>query len=225
MSARDTVLASIRRGLGVKGDEALRRRTVVDRIAGHPLGVVPARGQLPPKERVDLFVAMVERVAGTVVRVAAPAGVPAAVADFLRRHNLPMRLQRGADPYLAGLPWSEEATLTVDAGAIDPTSLTAVSHAMAGVAESGTLALVSGQDNPTSLNFLPDNHVIVLAASDVIGDYETLWQRLRDRFGADLPRAVNLVTGPSRTADIEQTLIIGAHGPRRLHVIVVGDAE
>jgi len=103
--------------------------------------------------------------------------------------------------------------------------LSSVSHAFAGVAETGTVVLASGTDNPTSLNFLPDNHIVVIDANDVAGDYESVWQRLRERYGDGLmPRAVNLITGPSRSADIEQTLILGAHGPRRLHVIVVGEA-
>jgi L-lactate dehydrogenase complex protein LldG len=92
------------------------------------------------------------------------------------------------------------------------------------VAESGTLVLVSGEDNPTTLNFLPDTHIVVVSADDVAGDYETVWQRIREQYGAGtMPRTVNLITGPSRSADIEQTLILGAHGPRRLHVIVVGE--
>jgi L-lactate dehydrogenase complex protein LldG len=82
--------------------------------------------------------------------------------------------------------------------------------------------LTSGADNPTTLNFLPDTHIVVLQASDIAGDYETLWGRLRERYGAGtMPRTINWITGPSRSADIEQTLILGAHGPRRLHVIVV----
>jgi L-lactate dehydrogenase complex protein LldG len=225
MTSRDTMLASIRRGLGVSGRETPRRQTVENRIAAHPSGVTPARGHLPPKERVELFITMVERSAATVVRAAGRDDVPTAVAEFLRRHNLPMRAQRGADPLLAGLPWTRESTLMIDAGAPDPTSLAAVSHAVAGVAETGSLVLASGPDNPTSLNFLPDNHIVVVEAGDVVGDFESAWQRLRAASGTALPRAVNLITGPSRTADIEQTLIIGAHGPRRLHVIVVGEAE
>ena len=102
----------------------------------------------------------------------------------------------------------------------------AVSHAFGAAAESGTLMLVSGPDNPTTLNFLPDTHVVVLDAKDVAGDYETLWRRVREKFGeGTMPRTVNLITGPSRSADIEQTLILGAHGPRRLHVMVVGESE
>jgi L-lactate dehydrogenase complex protein LldG len=223
MSARDAVLASIRRSLGVTGNEAPRRREVADRIAGHPRGVIPARGQGSPREQLDLFARMVELAAGSIARVDDLAGVPAEVAAFLRRHNLPMAARRGADPLLAALPWQRAGTLDVSAAASDGNALSSVSHAFAGVAETGTLVLTSGADNPTSLNFLPDNHIVVIEAKDVTGDYETAWQRLREKFGAAvLPRAVNLISGPSRSADIEQTLILGAHGPRRLHVILVG---
>ncbi len=86
------------------------------------------------------------------------------------------------------------------------------------------LVLTSGPDNPTTLNFLPDVHVVVVDAADVASDFETAMARLRERYGVgDLPRTVNLITGPSRSADIEQTLMLGAHGPRKLHVIVVGN--
>ena len=99
-----------------------------------------------------------------------------------------------------------------------------MSHAFAAVAETGTLVLISGADNPTTLNFLPDVHIVVVDASDIAPDFETVMARLRERFGAGvMPRTVNMITGPSRSADIEQTLILGAHGPRKLHVIVVGD--
>jgi L-lactate dehydrogenase complex protein LldG len=223
MSARDQVIGAIRRSLGVTGNEAPRRKEVADRIAGHPRGVVPARGQVSPQERVDLFARMIEGAAGSVVRVNDAADVPAEVAAFLRRYNLPMAARRGADARLASIPWERAPTLEISTGAPDPKMLSSVSHAFAGVAETGTLALTSGGDNPTSLNFLPDNHIVVIDAKDVVGDFESVWQRLRETFGeAVMPRTVNLITGPSRSADIEQTLILGAHGPRRLHVIVVG---
>jgi L-lactate dehydrogenase complex protein LldG len=64
---------------------------------------------------------------------------------------------------------------------------------------------------------------VVVDAKDIAGDYETVWQRVRESFGiGHLPRAINMITGPSRSADIAQILILGAHGPRRLHVLVVG---
>jgi L-lactate dehydrogenase complex protein LldG len=223
MNGRDTILASIRRSLGVTGNEAPRRREVADRIAGHPRGVIPARGQGSPQERLDLFARMVELASGSIARVDDLADVPAEVGAFLRRHNLPMAAQRGADPLLAALPWERAGTLDISAAPSLGNAQTSVSHAFGGVAETGTVVMASGADNPTSLNFLPDNHIVVVEAKDIVGDYETIWQRLRDKFGdGTMPRAVNLITGPSRSADIEQTLILGAHGPRRLHVILVG---
>lgn len=226
MSARDLIFGSIRRSLGVSGSEAPRRKTVDDRLAQHPAGIVPARGQLAPRERLALFRAMVEAAAGTIADIPDPSDVPGAIAAFLRAHNLPMAVRRGADPLLAALPWQRERTLEVTVGPSDGNDLAAVSHAFGAVAESGTLMLLSGADNPTTLNFLPDTHIVVVDAKDVAGDYETLWRRLREKFGDGLmPRAVNLITGPSRSADIEQTLILGAHGPRRLHVMVVGEAK
>jgi len=226
MSARDLIFSSIRRSLGVSGNEAPRRKAIVDRLAQHPAGIVPARGQLAAKERLALFRTMVEAANGSVEEIADAGDVPAAIAAVLRAHNLPMAVRRGADPRLAALPWERERALDVTLGPSDGKDLAAVSHAFGAAAESGTLMLVSGPDNPTTLNFLPDTHMVVVDAKDVAGDYETLWRRLREKFGEGvMPRTVNLVTGPSRSADIEQTLILGAHGPRRLHVMIVGTAD
>jgi L-lactate dehydrogenase complex protein LldG len=224
MMPRELILATIRRSLGVTGAEATRRLEVATRLAGHPPGVVPTRGQLPPAARLDLFARMVEAAAGTVERTADPADIPAAVAAFLRAHNLPLAIRHGADRLLSTVPWERAGTLEIRHGASDGNDLAAVSHAFAAVAETGTLVLTSGADNPTTLNFLPDVHIVVLSASDVASDFETVMARLRGRFGAAaMPRTVNMITGPSRSADIEQTLILGAHGPRKLHVIVVGE--
>jgi len=224
--ARSTLFASIRQSLGVTGEEPARRAAVADRLGTRPRGVIPARGQLPPAERVRLFAQMVEAAAGTVEMLPNASHIPAAVAALLRRHNLPLQVRRGDDPRLAALPWDKERTLEVSTGASDGHQLASVSHAFAGVAETGTLVMASGTDNPTTLNFLPDTHVVVVDAKDVEGDYETVWARVREKFGiTTLPRAINLITGPSRSADIAQILILGAHGPRRLHVLVVGEVS
>jgi L-lactate dehydrogenase complex protein LldG len=223
MSSRDTILATIRRGLGVTGSEAARRAAVRARLTAHARGLIPARGQLPREERIALFRSMVAAAAGTTTRVTNAVDVPKEVAALLRAHNLPQAVRRGDDPRLATLPWAKAAALTVGTGPSDGSDLASVSYAFGAIAESGTLMLLSGPENPTTLNFLPDTHIVVVDAEDVAGDYESLWERLRERYGAGvMPRAVNLITGPSRSADIGQTLILGAHGPRRLHVIVVG---
>jgi L-lactate dehydrogenase complex protein LldG len=224
MNARDAILGRIRRSIGASGTDLPRRAAVADRLTRAPKGVVPARGQLPPEERVALFRQKAEAVHATTVRVPDYLAVPDAVADYLRGANLPQTVRMGDDPRLAAAPWSNRPQLTVHRGGPSAGSdLVCVSHADAGVAETGTLVLTSGPDNPTTLNFLPDVHVVVVAADDVAGDMEAVWDGIRARFGAGvMPRTVNMITGPSRSADIEQTLLLGAHGPRSLHVVVVG---
>jgi L-lactate dehydrogenase complex protein LldG len=82
--------------------------------------------------------------------------------------------------------------------------------------------LISGADTPTTLNFLPDTHIVLARADQVVAVYEDGYDRLRaDRALGTLPRVINFITGPSRTADIEQHIELGAHGPRRLHIVLV----
>ncbi|QFU15672.1 LutC/YkgG family protein [Microvirga thermotolerans] len=223
MSSRDEILANIRRSLGVTGDETIRRQIVTDRLERAPKGLIPARGQVAGEERLALFRRQAEAALATVTEVSSAAEVPQAIADFLRSHNLPATLRMGGDPRLRAMPWSE-TSLDISHGPSEGGDLNAVSHAFGAVAETGTLVLVSGPENPSTLNFLPDNHIVVVSAKDVAGDYETMWNKVRFAFGkGGMPRTVNWITGPSRSGDIEQTLLLGAHGPRRLHVVLVRD--
>ena len=113
--------------------------------------------------------------------------------------------------------------LEIREGRAAATDAVSVQHAFAGIAETGTLMLPSGPSRPATLNLLADTAIAVLRASAIVGAYEEAWDKLRAEVGA-MPRNVMLVTGPSRSADIEQTLELGAHGPRRLHVVLVEDS-
>ena len=221
MSVRDEILATIRRSLGVNGTEAPRRAVVEQRLANAPAGVVPARGQLDAAGRLALFRDEAERVQATVAVVASAADAPAEIARYLRDLNLPATLRMGDDPRLRAMDWSQTA-IAMSHGASEGDDLNAVSHAFGAIAETGTLALTAGPDNPTTLNFLADNHIVVLDQKDIAADMESVLARLRAAYGkALMPRVVNFITGPSRSGDIEQKLLLGAHGPRRLHVVVV----
>jgi L-lactate dehydrogenase complex protein LldG len=221
MSARDEIFATIRRSLHVGAFDGPRRDAVAARLAQAPAGIIPRRGQGEAAERLATFKAEAERVQATVAEVDAAADVPAEIARYLRDNNLPATLRFGDDQRLAEMPWPATA-LEIARGPTEGHDLNAVSAAFAAVAETGTLALVSGPDNPTTLNFLPDNHFVVLFAGDLVGDVESVFAKLRALYGPGaIPRTVNFITGPSRSADIEQTLLLGAHGPRRLHVVVV----
>ncbi|MCC0054901.1 MAG: lactate utilization protein [Rhodobiaceae bacterium] len=224
MTSRDTILGALRRAIGPAANDAARRKAVQTRLSEHPRGLIPARGQLPADERIALFRKMLEDVSASVETVKAESEIPAAVAGWLRRRNAPQSLVHGADPHIRDMPWQDEAELKRREGKAAGDDVTGLSRAVCGVAETGTLMLLSGPDNPSTINFLPENHIIVISAADIEGDYESAWDRLRAIKGDGImPRTVNLVTGPSRSADIEQTLLLGAHGPRALHVIIVED--
>ncbi|WP_460449146.1 LutC/YkgG family protein [Alsobacter sp. SYSU BS001988] len=223
MSARDEIFATLRRSLGVTGTEAPRVHSVEERLQRAPRGVIPERAQLQGEALLQLFKTQAESAMASVVEVDTHADVPAAIAEYLRRSNLPARIRMGDDLRLAAMPWAETA-LEVSKGRSDGQDLAAVNHAFAGVAETGTLTMTSGPENPSTLNLLPDYAIAVLSAKDVVGDYETMWTRLREAYGkGQMPRTVNWITGPSRSADIEQTLLLGAHGPRSLHIVLVRD--
>lgn len=219
MTARADILSNIRRSLGVTGAEAPRRTIVEQRLTSAPKGLIPARGQLDAAGRLALFREEAERVQASVA-VVPRAAATTEIARYLRDNNLPATLRMGDDPRLQALDWSS-TSLTISHGPSEGDDLNAVSHAFAGIAETGTLTLAAGADNPTTLNFLPDNHIVVLAADDIVGDMESAIARVREKFGKGvMPRALNFITGPSRSGDIEQKLLLGAHGPRRLHIVV-----
>jgi L-lactate dehydrogenase complex protein LldG len=222
--SKAAILGSIRRSLGRDPKDGGAAHA---RLAERPRGLIPERSARDRAGQVDLFQEQAEAVNATVVRLKAAQDLPEAVADFLTRHNLPNEVRLAPHPELEALPWAETAPmLTVVAGKADPADHTSLTGAFAGVAETGTLMLHSGPQGPVTLTFLPENHLVVLKASQIVGSYEEAWSRVRAALGdGALPRTVNFVTGPSRTGDIEQTLQLGAHGPRRLHILLIEDED
>jgi L-lactate dehydrogenase complex protein LldG len=221
-AARTRVFAKLKSVLKDGPPSVERRAHIEQRLASPPAHPRPARIQRSKDDLRTLFRAHLEGQSATVIEVPAAADVPSAVAQYLRSNNLPQRLRSGTDGYLSALPWSKEPTLRRDAGAAAATDETGLSHAVAGVAETGTLALVSGADNPVTLNYVPETHIVVVEDQDLVGGYEDVWPKVRARFGkGQMPRTVNFVSGPSRTGDIGGKLVMGAHGPRRMCVILV----
>jgi L-lactate dehydrogenase complex protein LldG len=221
--SRDAILNAVRRGLKRGPLPADQIAMLRGRMELHPRHLIPARSRLPHVEQVDLFVRNVEKEFGSVIRVPDLESVPAAVADFLAAQNLPTSFVMAPHPDLRAVPWSNRPLLTIREGRAQATDQVSVQHAFAGIAETGTLMLPSAPERPTTLNLLADMEIVVLRASRLVGAYEEAWDLLRADMGG-MPRNVMLVTGPSRSADIEQTLELGAHGPRQLHVVLVEDA-
>ena len=254
-AARDDILGGIRRALRRGPLPADKTAELVERVVAHRRNLVPARAAaLDRAGRVDLFVTMAEEVQTTVARVSSEADIPAEVARYLAAENLPAELVAAPDPSLDAIPWDTRPLLHIRRGRAAAEDAVSLTPCLAAVAETGTLMLASGPGTPTTLNFLPDTHIVVLHAGQVVVSYEDGWDLIRARaarsekpppplplpspargggqgggtVGASdpraLPRTVNMITGPSRTGDIEQRIQLGAHGPRRLHVVLVEDA-
>ncbi len=215
-STRDRILGAVRSAVRRDPAEAaFRRQEIEARIVAHEVHVRPAvEGDLAAR-----FAEKVALVASTFAPVEGVDGVSRAVADYLEERRLDKEIVVTTDPLLEQVRWSNE--FAVARRAADPGDRVSVTGAYAGVAETGTLVFVSDRTTPTTLNFLPETHVAVLARDRLVAHLEDVWGRLRaERAGP--PRTVNFITGPSRTGDIELQLELGAHGPRRLHVLLVG---
>lgn len=220
-NAKDQILANVRRSLNRR--EALPEsiaQSLDARLAQPPRNVLPRfDGDLTER-----FVAKLEAVAATVVRVPALASVSQAVEGYLHRHDLANDLAydvvMASDPLLEEMAWPE--AMTIARRAAEGGDRVGITTAFSAVAETGTLVLVSSASHPTSINFLPENHLVVVRKRQIVRHLEDAWTRLREDL-PEMPRTVNCITGPSRTGDVEQVIQLGAHGPRRLHVILVED--
>jgi L-lactate dehydrogenase complex protein LldG len=222
--SKDAMLAAIRRGLrrgALPDDQTAMLR---GRLASHPRHLIPVRSRISHAEQIALFAANLVKEFGSVDRVSDLDAVPEAVADYLASQNLPTDIVMAPHPELQAIPWPTRRLLRLHEGRAEASDTVSLQHAFAAIAETGTLMLPSAPERPTTLNLLADTEIVLLRASRVVGAYEEAWDLLRGEFGG-MPRNVMLVTGPSRSADIEQTLELGAHGPRRLHVVLVEDAE
>jgi L-lactate dehydrogenase complex protein LldG len=208
--ARAAILGRLRKALGRSNADAADQ--------ARPRGIVPARGDLDRAGRIELFVRQAEAVQTTVQRLDGDAHIPAAVVEYLRAKNLPMRLVMAPDPALDRPDWP--AMLEIRRGRAEDADPVGLTTAFAGIAETGTLMLLSGPETPTTIAFLPETSIVVLQAGRVLRAYEDGLRLLREERG-ELPRSINLITGPSRSGDIEQTIQLGAHGPKRLLVLLI----
>ena len=228
--SREEIFGAIRRGLRRGALPEHETLGLYARLNAHPRHTIPARSRLPHAEQVNLFLRNLEKEFASFTRVPDAAGVPAAIADYLASQNLPTDLAIAPHDELRAIDWSLRPLLTLREGRAEASDLVAVQHGYAAIAETGTLMLPASARRPTTLNLLCDTEIVVLRASRVVGAMEEAWDILRfEREGMVdgnfLPRNVMFVTGPSRSADIESTLELGAHGPRRLHVVLIDDAQ
>jgi L-lactate dehydrogenase complex protein LldG len=215
MSAKENILARIRANSGRNGSAIAREREAARAvIASRARGPLPSIAHEPPLMR---FIAECERLKTTVDDVGDIANVPQALSRYLTQNTLEKRVVGW--PSLASLAWKVEG-IQFDNRLAHGDDLVGVTDCFCAIGETGTLLLLSSPTAPKLTALLPETHVCIVSKSRIVATMEDAFQLLRHERG-ELPRATFFVSGPSRTADIEQTIVIGAHGPYRVHVLLV----
>ncbi len=214
MNSRDDILQRIRAGVGRSAANLDAARARVDAALA-----ARSQGPRPPADgdTVARFRQRSEMLASTVDEVAVLSEAPAAAARYLASQGLPLRAV--VVPELEQLDW-KSAGLAVEARAAGDNDLVGITGCFCAIAETGTLMLCSSASSPATTSLLPETHIAIVDCGRIVAGMEEGWQLARSELG-ELPRAVNFVSGPSRTGDIEQTIVLGAHGPYRVHLIVL----
>lgn len=220
--ARDAVLARVREALRKTGDRAAAASEAERHVAAHGHGPRPPM----PDDRLSHFLQRATDMESSVERLAARSDIPAAVVRYVDALQLPpliaaQKAHKGVCwPEFADLDWAG-AGLEIEARPTTGDDRLGITGTFCAIAETGTLVVLSGADTPTATTLLPDTHVAVVRADRIVAGMEEAFALVRRERGR-LPRAINMISGPSRTGDIEQTIQLGAHGPYRVHILLLG---
>jgi L-lactate dehydrogenase complex protein LldG len=218
MNSREEILGRVRAGLQRNAiNAAAGREVMAAALSSNSQGPKPVF-DVTPQALLERFRVRSEVQSSTVDIVAADSDVAAAIARYLTDMKLPKSAV--VQPALASLDWAG-AGLAVEARGARDADLVGITGCFCAVAETGTLMMCSAPDTPAAISLLPETHIAVVQASRIVPYMEDAWNLARTELGK-LPRAVNFISGPSRTGDIEQTIVLGAHGPYRVHLIIVG---
>ncbi len=220
-AARDNVLGRVRKALGKRERQAAEIDAAEAAMAAHRQGPRPTLAA----DRILRFMQRARDMESSVERIDERAAIPAAVARYL--DGLPLPAGPSGEKARAGVCWPEFAALDwagvglrIEARPTQGDDRIGISGVFCAIAETGTMVILAGADAPSASALLPDTHVAVVPAGRIVDGMEDAFDLIRRERG-QMPRAVNMISGPSRTGDIEQTIVLGAHGPFRVHVLVV----
>lgn len=211
-AARDQILAAVRRAkpAGAAPNAQLGRQALL-----------PPKFVRDARDLVALFAEKLANVSTSVAMLDSSSEIPSHLAQWLGERGLAEKpLLLAEEPSLRTLDWSSTG-LDTHSGAPDVLApATIVSGAFAGVAETGSIAMVTNGKSRPIHNLLADTQIVVLSRSQIAASIEDVWRTAREQ---GLPRSLAFITGASRTADIEMTMELGVHGAVRMHVIIVND--
>ena len=221
-ASRDAILGRVRKALDKTGADTIALANADAYLAAHAEGPRPAM----PADLVARFMQRASDMASTVERIVSPTEIPAAVARYVDALVLPpaLAVQKSHNgvcwPEFADLDW-RGAGLTIEARATVGDDRLGITGSFCAIAETGTLVFTTATQTPTATTLLPDTHIAVVRADRVVSGMEEAFALVRNEHRG-MPRAMNMISGPSRTGDIEQTIVLGAHGPFRVHILLLG---
>ena len=221
-AARDAVLGRVAKALGKTDDRAAAHAEAQRYIDAHAHGPRPTM----PDDLVIRFLQRARDMSSTVERIADRRAIPAAVARYVDGLELPpaIAVQKSRHgvcwPEFGDLDWAS-AGLAIETRPTGGNDRLGITGSFCAIAETGTIVVLSGADTPTATTLLPDTWVAVVRADRIVSGMEEAFALIRSERGG-VPRAINMISGPSRTGDIEQTMVLGAHGPYRVHLLVIG---
>jgi L-lactate dehydrogenase complex protein LldG len=214
-ASRAAIMGRVRAALNVSGARTTQHASAEEYLLRNQRGPQPTlEGDL-----VQRFIDWSVRQASTVERIASDAEIPAAVARYCDTLGVPREVVTW--PIYAQLEWAD-AGVRCASRPTQGQDKTGVTSVTAGIAETGTILITPSATDHTASVLLPDNHIAIVPAAQIVATMEDGYEIAKAQNGGQPPRAMHYISGPSRTADIAQTLVIGAHGPIRVHVIVVG---
>lgn len=233
MNDRETILGHIRASLVVNRD--MLEAEVARAAPPHPTGPF-VRSDLAPLPQ---FAAELEALHGHVHLCTTEDEARDKLRSLLASHEAPSVLhwdpdeiplpgvgdvlvELGIEPAEGRVVGAEDRAARIQA--LDPVPV-CLSGADAAISESGSILVVTGPGRGRLASLLPPIHIAILPAERIVRTLPQAFALLRERFGADVVHAranITIITGPSRSGDIEQTLTLGVHGPKEVHVIVVG---
>jgi len=212
--ARTDVIARVRHGS--RGQSAETVATELARIARGPAA------KMPSDDPCVAFLAAIVGNQGTIAVARNRTETVKAVADYLYQRYRSHKLVAGSDPRLAALPWRDAGLLPRFGGA-ENGEPAALSYAQLGIAETGSIITLTGKSNPAANNLLVEDHIVIVHTNDLVVTLDEAWDRINGMIADKRPRGINMISGPSSTADIAMQLVMGAHGPRRWHVVLAGE--
>jgi L-lactate utilization protein LutC len=210
--ARTEIFSRVHKALGRESLSSQQRKSLDERMASAPDLIRPQFSD----DLVEHFANQLQSVAASFVRVSNTEGIIPAITEHLDSLGLNHKLV--VAPSLKDLQWPKN--FEIHSGRAREADLASVTGCFVAVAETGSVVLLSSPESPTTLNFLPDYHIAIVKSSQLVRHMEDVWTEFRQLPGG-IPRTINLISGPSKTADVEQTLQVGAHGPRSFHVVFV----